>query len=335
MPSALFSRIADPHRCFVVAEIGSNHDGDFDTALRLMDIAREAYADAVKFQSFLADHLVTPANPNYGLLKRLEMPRAWYPRLKEAAEERGLVFFSTASNDVTLGWMEAIGVELYKIGSPNLTHLPLIAKTASFGKPVIMSAGMAGMGEIDEAIRAATSVGNEQLALLHCVSVYPAEPKLLNLRAIQTLAATFPYPVGFSDHSLDIGTAVAAVTLGARVIEKHVTLDRDRSGPDHHYALEPKSFIAMGQSIRTVEQALGDGHKIVTEIEAANTMSYWRSLHAAQDLAADSVLTCDNIAIVRPNDGLHPRELDAVIGLRLTRRLAAGEAITWDAFKSI
>ena len=299
-----------------------------------MDVARQADADAVKFQSFLADHLVTRQNPDYELLKRLELPREWYPRLKHEAEERGLIFFSTATNDVTLGWMEEIGVELYKVGSPNLTHIPLISKTASFGKPVIISTGMAGLAETDEALRAATASGNHQLALLHCVSVYPAEPKLLNLRAIETLAAAYPYPIGFSDHSLDPGTAVAAVALGARVIEKHLTLDRSRRGPDHHYALEPQAFIAMGESIRIVEVALGDGRKTVSGREAGNIARYWRSLHAQRDLAAGCVLVRDDIVVVRPNDGLHPRELEAVVGLRLTRALAAGEPITWDAFKA-
>jgi N-acetylneuraminate synthase/N,N'-diacetyllegionaminate synthase len=300
-----------------------------------MDIAREADADAVKFQSFLADHLVTRDNPDYDLLKRLEVPRAWYPRLKRAAEERGLVFFSTATNDITLGWMEEIGVELYKIGSPNLTHLPLIATTAAFGKPVIVSTGMAGFVEIDEAVRIFTATGNAELALLHCVSVYPAEPSLLNLRAIGTLSAAYPFPIGFSDHSLDIGTAVAAVALGARVIEKHLTLDRTRPGPDHHYALEPKAFIAMGRNIRIVEQALGDGRKIVPPREAENSARYWRSLHAVRDLAAGAVLTRDAVTIVRPNDGLHSRHVDAVTGLSLARPLSAGAPITWDCFKAL
>ena len=330
MPSPIFQRIADPKRCFVIAEIGSNHDGDFDTALRLMDVARAAEADAVKFQSFLADHLVTRDNPDYALLKRLEVPRDWYPRLKRAAEERGLVFFSTATNDVTLGWMEEVGVELYKIGSPNLTHLPLVATTARFGKPVIVSTGMAGFREIDEAVATFNATGNPELALLHCVSVYPAEPSLLNLRVIETLAAAYPYPVGFSDHSLDIGTAVAAVALGARIIEKHVTLDRARSGPDHHYALEPDPFIAMGRNIRIVEQALGDGKKIVPAREAENAERFWRSLHAARDLAEGAVLTRDAVAIVRPNDGLHARHFDAVVGRRLVRPVRAGAPITWD-----
>jgi sialic acid synthase SpsE len=331
--SAVYQTICDPAHCFLIAEIGSNHNGDFDTALRLMDIAREAGADAVKFQSFLADHLVKRDSPDYALLKQLELPQAWYRRLKQAAEERGLVFFSTATNPVTLGWMSELGVELYKLASPNLTHIPLIRDIARLGKPVIVSTGMAGLQEIDEAVQAFTSAGNRQLALLHCTSEYPARPENLNLRAIPTLAATFPYPVGFSDHSLDGGTAIAAIALGARVIEKHLTLDRKQSGPDHHYALEPAEFVRMGHSIRIVERSLGDGRKEPAPVERDKAAKYWRSLHASRDLAAGHVLTADDLAVVRPNDGLHPRHLEAVQGMRLARAVPAGTPLSWSHFK--
>jgi sialic acid synthase SpsE len=331
--SSVYQTICDPAHCFLIAEIGSNHNGDFDTALRLMDIAREAGADAVKFQSFLADHLVKRDSPDYTLLKQLELPQAWYPRLKQAAEGRGLVFFSTATNSITLNWMSELGVELYKLASPNLTHIPLIREIARLGRPVIVSTGMAGLQEIDEAVQAFTEQGNRQLALLHCTSEYPAQPENLNLRAIPTLAATFPYPVGFSDHSLDGGTAVAAVALGARVIEKHLTLDRTQNGPDHHYALEPAEFIRMGQSIRIVERSLGDGRKEPAAVERDKAAKYWRSLHAARDLTAGHVLTPDDVAVVRPNDGLHPRHLDAVQGMRLARATPAGTPLTWAHFK--
>lgn len=333
MASPVFDQLSDPHSCFVIAEIGSNHDGDFNTALRLMDIAREADADAVKFQSFLADHLVKRDNPDYSLLKQIELKREWYPRLKAEAEKRGLVFFSTATNDITLGWMEAIDVSLYKIASPNLTHLPLIRKTAGLGKPVIMSTGMAGLLEIDEAVRTFTEAGNEQLVLLYCVSEYPANPRNVNLGFIPKLAAMYPYPVGYSDHTLDIGTAIAAVAMGARVIEKHLTLDRASTGPDHHYALQPDEFILMGRNIRIVEQTLGRGPRRRSAVEAEKSNAYWRSLHLARDLKAGEVLRAEDLQVVRPNDGLHPRHQDAVIGLKLTRDMVAGNALTWNDFK--
>lgn len=330
----VFERIADPEHCFLIAEIGSNHDGDFDTARRLMDVAKKADADAVKFQSFLADHLVKPDSPDYDLLKRIELKREWYPRLKAEAEARGLVFFSTATNDITMGWMEEIGVELYKIASPNLTHLPLIRKAASLGKPVIMSTGMAGLLEIDEAVRAGTITGNQQLALLYCVSEYPANPKNVNLNFIAQLAGLYPYPIGYSDHTLDIGTAIAAVALGARIIEKHLTLDRSNTGPDHHYALEPEEFIAMGRNIRIVEQAVGHGPRRLSSGEMEKSGAYWRSLHVGRDLRAGDVLLAEDIQIVRPNDGLHTRHLEAVIGLKVAQDISAGKPLTWNDFKA-
>lgn len=331
---SVIERLADSKRCFLIAEIGSNHDGNFDTARRLMDVAKKADADAVKFQSFLADHLVKPDNPDYDLLKRIELKREWYPRLKAEAEARGLVFFSTATNDITLGWMEEIGVELYKIASPNLTHLPLIRKAASLGKPVIMSTGMAGLLEIDEAVRTFTAAGNQQLALLYCVSEYPANPKNVNLGFIAQLAGLYPYPVGYSDHTLNIGTAIAAVALGARIIEKHLSPARGSAGPDHFYALEPEEFITMGRNIRIVEQAVGHGPRRPSPTEAGNSGAYYRSLHVGRDLRAGDVLRTGDIQIVRPNDGLHPRHLEAVIGLKVAHDIPAGKPLTWNDFKA-
>ncbi|MBV8659855.1 MAG: N-acetylneuraminate synthase family protein [Burkholderiales bacterium] len=318
---------------FLIAEIGSNHDGDFDQALRMMDIAVEAKASAVKFQSFLADHLVLPTDPNHAMLKQLELPRDWYAKLKEAASERGLVFFSTASNTITLGWMREIDCELYKIASPNLTHLPLIRETAALGKPAIMSTGMAGWREIDMAVRAFTEGGNHQAALLHCVSEYPAQPANINLRFMQTLATAYPLPVGFSDHTTEIGTSIAAVALGARIIEKHLTLDRASKGPDHHYSLEPGEFIEMGRNIRAVELALGQATKMLTAGEREKSELYWRSLHLARDLPVGHVLTADDLSVVRPNDGLSPQFFEQVIGMRLTAAVAKGAPLTWELFK--
>ncbi|MBI3721094.1 MAG: N-acetylneuraminate synthase family protein, partial [Fimbriimonas ginsengisoli] len=222
---------------------------------------------------------------------------------------------------------------LYKIASPNLTHLPLIRRTASIGKPVIMSTGMATLQQIDEAVQAFIATGNHQLCLLHCVSEYPAKPESINLRVIQTLQALYPYPIGFSDHTLEIGTSIGAVALGARAIEKHLTLDRNMKGPDHHYALEPAEFIAMTQNIRVVEAALGSGIKTVSPAERQKAQQYWRSLHAARDLPAGAVLSAEHISVVRPNDGLHPRHFEQIVGMTLRRPLKEGQPITWDMFK--
>ncbi|MGB8276155.1 MAG: N-acetylneuraminate synthase family protein [Alphaproteobacteria bacterium] len=329
-PAELFARLDDPHRTFLIAEIGANHNGDFDTALRLMDVAKTADADAVKFQSFLADELTVRSDPNYAMLKGLELPREWYPRLKKAAGDRGLVFFSTATNSTTLAWMRELDCALYKIASPNLNHLPLIRETAAMGRPVIMSTGMAGLEEIDEAVKAFTDTGNRMLCLLHCVSLYPAPPETINLRAIPALQARYPFPIGFSDHTMDIATPVAAVALGARAIEKHLTLDRAQPGPDHHYATEPEDFIRMGRHIRIVEQALGHADKRVNEQERARRALNWRSLHAARDLESGHPLSAADLKVVRPNDGLHPRHFEEVVGRRLRYALRMDAPVRWE-----
>ncbi|MBM3944631.1 MAG: hypothetical protein FJ317_03965, partial [SAR202 cluster bacterium] len=193
--------------------------------------------------------------------------------------------------------------------------------------------GMAGMREIDEAVASFTSTGNRQLCLLHCVSQYPADPKNINLRFMQTLQSVYPFPVGFSDHTLVIGTPVAAVALGARAIEKHLTLDRTMKGPDHHYALEPGEFIAMTANIRVVEEALGSQKKVISPDEAKLSKLYWRSLHAASDLPEGTVLQAQHVSVVRPDDGLHPRHFDEVVGMRLRKPLKLGQPLTWDVFK--
>jgi len=325
----IYARLCSTERTFIIAEIGSNHNGDLDTALKLIDIAGDLGADAVKFQSFLADHLTTRDSDTYDLLKRIEVPRDWYPVLKNAAGQRGMVFFSTATNPITLGWMMEEGVEMFKLASPNITHIPLIRHTASLGKPIIMSTGMAVFQEIDEAVQAVLDTGNHQLALLHCVSEYPANPETIHLRFIGTLRRMYGLPVGFSDHTLGIGTAVGAVALGAQIIEKHITLSRRTPGPDHHYALEPSEFGDMVKGIREVEKAVGSPVKQLTENERRLRFEYFRSLHAACDIKTGEEIREEMIAVIRPANGLHPRHLNDIVGRHASCDLPKYSPLTW------
>jgi sialic acid synthase SpsE len=267
------------------------------------------------------------------MLKSLELPQSWYPKLKAEADARGMAFFSTATNDITMGWLFEVGVEIFKVASPNLTHIPLIKKVAKLGRTAILSTGMATLEEIDEAVQAYTSMGNQRLCLLHCVSQYPAEPGVLRLRNINGLQSAFPYPIGFSDHSLEVGTAIAAVAMGAKIIEKHVTLDRKSKGPDHHYALEPEEFRLMCRNIRFVEQSLGDTRRIVAPEEQKLVKGYRRSLRFTQDLPAGAVIREEDLSVVRPEGGLHPRHLPEVIGMTIKKNGTKGEALTWEHFK--
>lgn len=325
----LYAKLCSHERTFIIAEIGSNHNGDLDTALKLIDMAGDLGADAVKFQSFLADHLTTRDSPTYDMLKRIEVPKAWYPVLKEAAARRGMVFFSTATNEITLGWMMEVEVEMFKLASPNITHIPLIRYTANLGKPIIMSTGMATFQEIDEAVQAVFNTGNHQLALLHCVSEYPANSQDINLKFIDTLKRMYDLPVGFSDHTIGVGAAVGAVALGAQIIEKHITLSRQTPGPDHHYAMEPPEFEAMVKGIRDVEQAVGSHVKRLTEGEQRLRLEYFRSLHAARDIKTGEEVREDMIAVIRPANGLHPRHLSDMVGRRAVCDLPKHSPLNW------
>ena len=328
-----YDKLLNSDKCFIIAEIGSNHNGSFDNAIKLMDVAHEAGADAVKFQSFLADHMVSKESPDYDKLKTLEVPELWYSKLKAAADERGLEFFSTATNSITLGWLQNINTELYKIASPNLTHIPLIKEAAKIGKSLILSTGMATMYEVEEAIHAALSVGNQKICILHCLSMYPTPPSAVNLKSMVSLKNFFPYPVGYSDHTLGNEIVIAAVALGAKIIEKHITLDRSMPGPDHYYSSEPKEFIDMVRAVRNVEKSIGSSYKQPNKHETQLSKKYWRSIHASKDMSKGYIIKIDDLKIIRPNDGLHSRYVDHIVGMKLTVGVDEGDKITWDNFK--
>lgn len=326
---------SESERVFVIAEIGTNHDGNLQRAIELIDAAAQCNADAVKFQSFLADDLVLASSQHHAMLKRLELQREWYPILKSEAENRGLVFFSTATNITTISWMEEVNVDLYKIASPNLTHVPLIRLVGETGKPAILSTGMAEVVEILEAIDAYRDAGGRSMAVLHCVSAYPADERATNLRSMQHLSNVLgpEFPIGFSDHSTSITLPAVAVGAGARIIEKHFTYDRTADGPDHHFALEPKDFSKMTQAIREAEKALGSGRKEPAVDELPLRHEYRRSLHIRRDMIVGETLGEDDLYIVRPADGLHPRHVSDVVGMKIAQSIKAGTALTWQHFK--
>jgi len=315
---------------FIIAEIGSNHNGDLATARRLVELAAAAGSDAVKFQSFLADELVVTDAAEYPMLTELELPRAWYPLLQEQCVAAGVIFFSTATNLTTIGWLEECGVELYKIASPNLTDHELLRATARLKKDIILSTGLATIEEITEAVEVIKANSQAALSLLHCVSDYPTDPKDVNLRFMQTLHKVFKVPVGFSDHTLGLTTAVAAVALGAQIIEKHITLSRSASGPDHHFSMEPEEFKEMVAAIRQTEAALGNPRKQLSAGELAKREQYHRSLHAKKNIFAGEKITAEAVKIVRPATGLAPKYLAEIINKSATKDIAKDEPITWN-----
>lgn len=329
--------------CFVIAEAGVNHNGDIALAKRLIDAAVAARADAVKFQTFRADRLVTPRAPKAAyqerttrpdesqldMLRRLELPAQAHRELAEYSRQRGILFLSTPFEAQSVDLLSDLGVPAFKISSGDLTNLPLLAYVARQGKPMIVSTGMSTLPEVEVALRTIRAAGMRSLVLLHCVSSYPASPGTVNLRAMQTMAAAFRVPIGYSDHTMGIEVALAAVALGACVLEKHLTLDCGLPGPDHASSIEPQEFNALVRGVRVIEAALGDGRKVPSQEEQEVARVARRSLVAAKAIPSGTALTEKLVAIQRPGTGIAPKEFSRVMGRRVTRPLAQGELLDW------
>ncbi len=336
-------RIGPGERTFIVAEAGSNHNGQLKMAKALVESAGEAEADAVKFQTFVAERIVSETSVTASslighvqkgetvtdLFRRLELRPEWHAELRDLAKSQGLIFLSTPFDEASVDFLDGLGVPAYKIASYDLTHLPLLEHVASKGKPTILSTGMGTLGEVERAIevfrRKAVPLG-----VLHCPVGYPPPAEAVNLFAIDTLRNAFNVPVGFSDHSQGWTIAVAAVARGASIIEKHITLDRSLPGPDHHFALEPQNLRTMVQAIREVETAMGDGvlrlHPSQLEFYRAGR----RSLFAAKRIRKGESITQDMIIIIRPATGIPPADFDKVVGRVAKRDIDARHPLTWD-----
>jgi len=328
---------------YVVAEMSANHNQDFDRAIRLVEAAKQAGANAIKLQTYTPDTMTIDCDSEhfqikgtlwdgrtlYDLYKEAYTPWDWQPRLKQIADELGIDLFSTPFDVTAVDFLEDMGVPAYKIASFENVDLPLLRQIAATGKPVIMSTGMATLAEIDEGVRAIRESGSGQLALLKCVSAYPARPGEMNLRTIPNLAETFHLPVGLSDHTLGTAVPVAAVALGACIVEKHFTLSRAIPGPDSAFSLEPQEFDEMVRDIRVAERALGQVCYEVTEQELASR-DLRRSLFVVRDVEAGEMFTAENVRSIRPGHGLHPRHLGEVIGRRASRDIERGTPLAWD-----
>ncbi len=265
----------------------------------------------------------------YDLYGEAYTPWEWQSRLKKVADELGLDLFSTPFDHSSVDFLEGMNVPAYKIASFEVVDLPLIRRVARTGKPIIMSTGMATLAEIDEAVRTSKEAGNHQIALLKCTSAYPAAPEEMNLCTLPNLADAFGLPVGLSDHSLELAVPVAAVTMGACIIEKHFTLSRSIPGPDSAFSLEPREFQEMVQAVRVTEKSLGAVHYGVSERERQSRI-YRRSLFVVQDMEAGDVFTPENVRSIRPGHGLHTRHLEDILGRTARRDILRGTPLAWD-----
>jgi sialic acid synthase SpsE len=335
--------VANGERTYVIAEAGSNHNRDLEIAKALIDVAAEAGADAVKFQTYSGNRIYSRrAESKYlreftdqspaELLESISLPREWHAKLAEHARSRGIDFFSSPFDYEAVAELAELEVPLLKIASGEIVDLPLIRCAAQTGIPLIISTGMATLAEIEEALTAAAQAGAEAIGLMQCASVYPAPVERINLRAMETMHAAFGVPTGLSDHTTGIAIATAAAALGAAFLEKHFTLDRTLPGPDHAFAIEPEELGAMVRGIREAQLALGDGRKAgpgPEELDENYSLAR-RSLIAARDLDAGTILTAEMLTIKRPGFGIAPKYFNLVVGRTLRTSVQADDVLTWE-----
>jgi N-acetylneuraminate synthase len=326
-----------------VAELSGNHGQDFAQAVRLVEAAAAAGADAVKLQTYTPDTLtldcdrpefqirgtIWAGRTLYDLYREAATPWDWQPRLRQVAREHGLELFSSPFDATAVDFLEAMDVPAYKIASFEIVDLPLLRRVAATRKPVILSTGMATWEEIDEALRTLRDAGSGPIALLKCTSAYPAGTGEMNLRGIPRLAEVFGLPVGLSDHTLDPAVPVAAVALGAAIVEKHLTLSRAQGGPDGPFSLEPHEFAEMVRAVRAAYQALGSAELAISPGEEVSRRLR-RSLFAVRDIRAGQRFTAENVRSIRPADGLHPRHLEQLLGGTARVDIPRGTPLAWD-----
>lgn len=336
-------RIGAGASVYVVAEMSANHNQSFEEAVRIMEAAKRAGADAVKIQTYTPDTLTIDCDNEhfrigagtlwsgrtlYELYGEAYTPWEWQPRLRDVATALELDFFSTPFDDSAVDFLEGMDVPAYKVASFEIVDLPLIRRIARTGKPLIISTGMATLAEVDDAVRAAREAGAAEIALLKCTSAYPAPASSMNLRTIPHLAASFGVPAGLSDHTMGIAAPVAAVTLGAAIIEKHFTLSRAVKGPDSAFSLEPHEFREMVNAIRDAEAALGAVTYGTGAAEASGRI-FRRSLFVVENVRAGEAFTERNVRSIRPGDGMPPKHLPDVLGRRAARDIARGTPLAW------
>jgi N-acetylneuraminate synthase len=340
-------------KTFIIAEAGVNHNGSLQFAKKLIDVACDADVDAVKFQTFKAEKLVIAKSPmakyqiknigaddsQFAMLKKLELSEADHKELAAYCQKNNIKFMSTPFDEGSVDFLGNLGMDIYKIPSGEITNKALIQYIARQKKTIFLSTGMSFLGEVEKAIGWISEVWyclskKPDLVILHCVSNYPASEEEINLLSIKTLRDAFGLPVGYSDHSKGIEIPIAAVALGARIIEKHFTLDKDMEGPDHKASLDPKELKALVKGIRKVEKALGDGVKRPTESEMEIKKIGRRSLVASRKILAGEIITQDDITIKRPGTGIQPELKEVIIGFRAVRDIDCDSLLDWKDFKN-
>jgi len=335
-------------KVFIIAEAGVNHNGDKKLAYKLIDAAKEAGVDAIKFQTFKTEKILTKnvdmANyqknntgkfeSQFEMIKKLELSYKDFKDLKAYCDEIGILFLSTPDEEESLNFLcDELNISYIKVGSGEINNFPFLKMIAKKNKPIIMSTGMATLSEVEKALNVIYEVNkNAEIYLLHCTTNYPTPFEEVNLRAMLTLKEAFKLPVGYSDHTLGIEIPIAAVAMGAQIIEKHFTLDKNLPGPDHKASLEPNELKEMVRAIRNVEKALGDGIKKPNKSEMEIMKVVRKKLVAARDIEKGEIITENDIMVKRANEGLSPEYYEIIIGKRLLKSIKEDEGFTWNHF---
>lgn len=328
---------------FIVAEMSGNHLHSYDRACRIIEAAAESGANAIKLQTYTANTLTIDSDNEYFQIKKNEpwkgktlyqlyqeayTPWEWHPKLKEYAESLGVLFFSTPFDETAVDFLEALNVQLYKVASFSTLNIPLLEKIGSTKKPVIISKGLTSLADLELAVQTLKQAGSTEISILHCVSSYPAIPEQMNLKCIPDLAKKFSVPVGLSDHTLTLTVPIAAVALGASILEKHLTLDRSEGGPDAAFSLEPREMKALVDAAKEVHIALGMATYEIEEKEAENIM-FQQSIFVIKEIKKGEVFTKDNIRIIRPGNGLKPKYYKEILGKKANDDLKMGTPLSW------
>jgi N-acetylneuraminate synthase len=331
-------------QCYIIAEAGVNHNGDIDLAKKLVAAAKKSGADAIKFQTFLTEELVSKdcSKPVYQkrssektqweMLRKLELSFDEFEELKKLSDRKKIEFISTPYDRKSIDFLDTIGVKKFKIASADLINKPLIERVAKTDKHIILSLGMASIDEIIRSVKYIESFGNKDISLLHCTTSYPTPYNEVNMKLLPKLQQLFDYPIGYSDHTVGIEISIMAVSMGAKIIEKHFTLDRTMEGPDHFASSEPKEFAKMTQAIRNVECAFGTSEKDITSSERQNIFFMRRSIHAARKLKRGEIIEKNCIKITRPFDGLEPWLIEKIIGKKIKTNIKKDDPITMENF---
>ena len=323
------SNLIGGNNTYVIAEGGLNHNGDIKIAKNLIESAKDCGADAIKFQTYKTQNFVRTTNQYFDVFKNVEFTFEQFEELYDFSKSVGITFFSTPFDNESANFLNNLDVPCFKIASSDLTNIPLIQNIAKFQKPMIISSGMATLNEIHDAVNCCLFEGNKNLSILHCVANYPAQPNEVNMNVISNLKKLFNFPIGYSDNGESTLVDIVAVSMGASIIEKHFTLDKNLEGPDHVFSIDPKGLKLLISQINEINEMKGDGLKIPQISELQNKMAIRKSISASKDLSQGTKLQESDLSIKRPADGIEPKYFKMILGKTLTTSIAKDSAINW------